>query len=262
MPRTDIRRVQQFATLRWRPKKSHVTQHGPNMFVQATWDHDRTLQDWTVRFPYNVQLGQTFLFARHAQMMERVAGIDFRQWENVASISSSVISWMSVGVNYAGGTRPNYFPGSGLAPYLADFTDASLFLTFRPSTRLLLDETYIYSRLSQPGSSIFDNHIVRSKVNYQFSRALSVRGILDYNAVLPNEALVALERRKHLTADALLTYLVHPGTALYVGYTDGYDNLQDNPQMGAPTAALRLGGPPTVSTGRQIFVKTSYLFRF
>jgi hypothetical protein len=123
---------------------------------------------------------------------------------------------------------------------------------------LLLDQTYIYSRLSQPSASIFDNHIVRSKVNYQFTRALSVRGIVDYNGILPNQSLVALERRKHLTADVLLTYLVHPGTALYVGYTDGYDNLQRDPLDNT----YRPGGSPTVSTGRQVFVKTSYLFRF
>jgi hypothetical protein len=116
----------------------------------------------------------------------------------------------------------------------------------------------LYSRLSQRSASIFDNHIVRSKVNYQFTRALSLRGILDYNAILPNESLVALERRKHLTADMLLTYLVHPGTAVYIGYTDGYDNLRRDSVEGQ----LSLGGGPTLSTGRQVFVKTSYLFRF
>lgn len=260
VPRTDIRRAQQFATFRWRPKNSRITQHGPNMFLQGTWDHDGTLQDWIVRFPYNLQLGQTFLFARHAQMLERFGDTDYREWENVVSISSSVIRWMSVGLNYAAGTRPNFFPAAGVAPALADFTDASLFLTFRPSSRLLLDETYIYSRLSRPSASIFDNHIVRSKVNYQFSRALSVRGIVDYNAILPNGSLVALERRKHLTADALVTYLVNPGTALYIGYTDGYDNLRFESSTAA--AGLRLGGAPTLSTGRQLFVKSSFLFRF
>jgi hypothetical protein len=257
VPRTDIRQLQQFATFRWRPKDSRITSHGPNMFVQGTWDHAGTLQDWIVRFPYNLQLGQSYFFVRHARMMERFAGTEFEEWENVVSVSSSVLSWVSIGVNYAGGTRPNFYPPPGVTPSIADFTDASLFLTFRPSSRLLLDETYIYSRLSQPGSSIFDNHIVRSKVNYQFSRALSIRGIVDYNGILPNESLVALERRKHLTADVLMTYLVRPGTALYIGYTDGYDNLAS-----VAGGILRPGGAPTVSTGRQVFVKSSYLFRF
>ena len=261
VPRTDIRQVQQFATFRWRPKSGPVTSYGPNMFVQATWDHAGTPQDWIVRFPFNVQLGQTFLFARHARMMEHFAGVDYREYENVASVSSSVIRWISVNASYAAGTRPNFFPAPGVPTTLANFTDAFLGLTFRPQSRLLLDETYIYSRLSQPFASIFDNHIVRSKVNYQFSRALSLRGILDYNAILPNESLVALERRKHLTADMLLTYFVHPGTAVYVGYTDGYDNLRRDPRDPIQ-GRLTLGGGPTLSTGRQLFVKTSYLFRF
>ena len=95
-------------------------------------------------------------------------------------------------------------------------------------------------------------------MNYQFTRAFSLRGILDYNAILPNESLVALDRRKHLTADILVTYLVHPGTAVYVGYTDGYDNFRRDETLGRIT----LGGAPTLSTGRQVFVKASYLFRF
>jgi hypothetical protein len=75
-----------------------------------------------------------------------------------------------------------------------------------------------------------------------------------------DDSLVALDRRKHLSADVLMTYLVHPGTALYVGYTDGYDNLGPHPAL--PSGSLPLSGAPTTSTGRQVFVKSSYLFRF
>ena len=55
-----------------------------------------------------------------------------------------------------------------------------------------------------------------------------------------------------------MTYLVHPGTAFYIGYTDGYDNLRKDPIDGGYT----LGGGSTLWTGRQVFVKSSYLFRF
>ena len=84
-----------------------------------------------------------------------------------------------------------------------------------------------------------------------------MRGIVDYNGVLSNPGLVALDRTKHLTADILLTYLVNPGTALYVGVTDGFDNLALDPVNG-----IRPTRNPTTSTGRQFFVKTSYHFRF
>lgn len=56
----------------------------------------------------------------------------------------------------------------------------------------------------------------------QFTRRLSLRGIVDYNAVLPDAAIIGLEREKRLTGDVLATYLINPWTAIYVGYTDGY----------------------------------------
>ncbi len=112
----------------------------------------------------------------------------------------------------------------------------------------MLDETYIYSHLGNADGArrtIFDNHIVRSRVNYQFTRELSLRAILDYNAVLSDPALVSLDRTKHLTMDLLLTYLIHPGTALYVGYTDGYDNVELPVQASRQSALPR--PPPAVS---------------
>ncbi len=86
-----------------------------------------------------------------------------------------------------------------------------------------------------------------------------MRAIFDYNSVLPNQALVDLEREKHLGADVLLTYMLNPGTALYVGYTDLFDNLALNPTI---SPALKRTSFPDLNTGRQVFVKLSYLLRF
>jgi hypothetical protein len=221
------------------------------------------LDDWLIRFPFQIDLKrQSFVFARRAESMERFAGLEFRQHENWISFQTSYLRWMDVFVALSNGTRPNFFPARGITPFLADFRDGQLGLTFRPTSRLLFDQTYLYSRLSAPAQSghagtIFDNHIIRSRVNYQFTRELSVRGIVDYNGVLSNPGLVALDRTKHLTADVLLTYLLNPGTALYIGVTDGFDNVALDPING-----LRPTRNPTTSTGRQFFVKTSYLFRF
>ncbi|MDQ6698831.1 MAG: hypothetical protein M3Z36_01440, partial [Acidobacteriota bacterium] len=128
-------------------------------------------------------------------------------------------------------------------------------------SRFKLEENYFYTHLVAKGGhpAVFNNHILRSRANYQFTRALSLRAILDYNAVLPNIALVDLERSKRITGDVLLTYLLHPGTALYVGYTDNRENLLLTP--GSSPSISRIGFPSTV-TGRQFFVKMSYLFRF
>jgi hypothetical protein len=86
-----------------------------------------------------------------------------------------------------------------------------------------------------------------------------LRAILDYNAVLPNAGLIDLERSKRLTADVLVTYLLNPGTALYVGYNNRFENLRLDPTV---PPSLRRTGSPTNGVGRQFFVKMSYLFRF
>jgi hypothetical protein len=263
IPRTDIRQTTQFASYRWRPKSGRLISYGPNSFLQATWDHARQLQDWTVRFPFEVNFkAQTGAFVRRQESMERFAGIEFREHENLIQLYTSYLRWMDVSVFTANGTRPNFYPAAGATPFLAAFRDAQVTLTFRPISGLLLDERYIYSHLGlrpETGAkrTIFDNHIVRSRANYQFTRELSLRAIVDYNAVLSNSSLVALDRTKHVSADVLFTYLVHPGTALYVGYTDGYDSIALDPV--SRIVPIR---NPTTSTGRQFFVKTSYLFRF
>jgi len=139
----------------------------------------------------------------------------------------------------------------------------------RPAPKLRLQQAYVYSRLATqadagrlglPASTpIYNNHILRAKVNYQFTRELSLRVILDYNAVLPNSSLINQERSKRLAADLLVTYLVHPGTVVYAGYTDARENLA---LVGSAPPALVRTASPGVSTGRQFFVKVSYLFRF
>jgi hypothetical protein len=262
IPRTDIRRIESFWALRARPKTGFVTSWGPNSYGLVDWDYRGVLQDWIVRFPFEMNFkGQTNLFVRHVQSGERFEGIMFRERETLFNFFTNYWKALSTGVSYAFGTRPNYYPGPGLSPFLADFNDIFFSLTVLPVGGLRLDETYIYSGLRVPsstasGSSIFDNHIIRSRASYQFNRELSLRAIVDYNAVLANPSLVALDRTKHVTADILLTYLVHPGTAVYVGFTDGFDNVRLEDGGLSPITN------PTTSTGRQIFVKTSYLFRF
>jgi hypothetical protein len=132
-------------------------------------------------------------------------------------------------------------------------------LTFRPTSRLKLDEIYYYTGLRVPGATVFANHLARSRLNYQFNRTLSLRMIVDYNGVLQNPDLVNLPRQKRVTGDVLLTYLIHPGTAVYVGYTDRLENLRLYPGMPPTVAPI---GFPSTTTARQFFAKVSYLFRF
>src|SRR5262249_4729660 len=139
----------------------------------------------------------------------------------------------------------------------------------RPASRVRLDEIYILSRLDTlpdrtpvlgPTSSpILINRLLRSRANIQFTRALSLRTIVDYNGLVSDQSLVAEDGYKRLTADVLLTWMLHPGTAVYVGYSDLYENERF---LNAVPPVLQRTGAPTMSLARQVFVKLSYLWRF
>jgi len=94
---------------------------------------------------------------------------------------------------------------------------------------------------------------------------------LDYNATLANTSLLDLQTNlgsfdggpiaptKQFTTDLLFTYLLHPGTAVYVGYNNGYNDLLLH--SGTPPFVTALGAPNN-SNSRLFFVKLSYLLRY
>jgi len=152
------------------------------------------------------------------------------------------------------GTGVNYSPAEGVYASLASNQYGNTTITLRPNTRLRIQQTYFYTRLAH----VFTNHIFRNTVNYQFSPALSLRAIIDYNAVLANTALADYDTSKKFTGDLLLAYLPHPGTAVYMGYTNSRENLA---LIGEPATLVRTT-MPDLQIGSQVFVKVSYLFRF
>jgi len=269
IPRVDIRQTQQYASYLWRPEKSRLLNFGPSATALVNWNRAGQVQDWISTLQFSAEFtGGTYLSASRTEAMELFQNREFRKHTTSASFQTAWLKTLSFSGSYSWGTRPNYFPTSG-PPFLANFANASAGFTYRPRPKFRFDQNYIYARLgtregSTPagfssGSGIFNNHILRSKVNYQFTRELSLRAIFDYNAVLPNDGLIPLERAKEFNVDLLLTDFLHPGTALYVGYTDRYENLNINP---TPTPTLVRTGSPDISTGRQFFIKLSYLFRY
>jgi hypothetical protein len=166
------------------------------------------------------------------------------------------------------GQATNYDTAVG-PPVEAHANNISASATVRPVRGLTIENTYLLTRLQDvhTGANIFNDHIIRSKWNYQFTRELSLRvigqynGLLSsYNARLPQLALSSLSPAKNFNADVLLTYLVHPGTAIYVGYNSNLQNLA-NPVK--PDALGNLTRIPEhfINDGRQIFVKLTYLFQ-
>jgi hypothetical protein len=269
IPRSDVREWENEIGYTWFPTGGALLSWGPGLEATVNWDREGRVQDWRLNpevefeFPRN-----TNLFVGVDRAYERFEGIGFDKRGAFGHVNTEWLKWLSVSLGLSRARRINYYPAAGLRPFLASESEIEAGLTFRPIPGLRVEETYIHNRLDvgperppglPAGNDIFRLHLVRTKATYQFTRALSLRAILDYSGLTPTAALVALERDRRLTGDLLFTYLVNPGTALYVGYTDAYANVRIDPTR--PPSLERTDAART-SVGRQLFVKLSYLLRY
>jgi len=282
--RIDIRQYNAFAGYFWRPNTGKVIDFGPIVSETVDWNHAGVLQDWqaSLGFQFDLRKQTTIGFSR-GEAYELFANIGFRKHSTAVFLTTQPYKWISFSTRYTQGIGENFFPAPGILPFLGNINRVNFGFTLRPSSRLRLDETLIYYRLGtrdgsvpppfSAGHSIFNNYLNRAKFNYQFTKELSLRLILDYNATIANTQLFDLQRSlggsddvngpfaptKQFTTDILLTYLLHPGTAVYLGYNNGYSDL--NLRAGAPVS-ITVQGAPNNSTSRLFFVKVSYLLRY
>lgn len=164
----------------------------------------------------------------------------------------------------------NYNPVAGEAPSLLDKQSVSLLFTLQPVHQLTIDNTYLLDRdfAASDGEFVYESQTLRTKVNYQFTRALSARVIAELDPTLANSDQTSLQRTKQVSTQALITWLPHPGTAVYFGYTNDLQNIDrslcnrlSSGYCDANNTALPRGNS-LLNDGRQIFLKASYLFRF
>ena len=268
--RDDLTKLKQVAEHKWRPDNGgRLVKFGPKLTTVRTNDHSGRIQDWSVEGDFALYFtGETKLQVGRLEAFERFEGIGFQKYATLLELSTEWLKWLAVDATAGLGTEINYDPAKGLDPFLGNAQEAEVTLTLRPSPQLRFDQTFIYNRLttrsgSRPpldstSSHVFENPLVRWKLNYQISRALSLRAIVDYDAVWPNASFVKLDREQQVTGDVLATYLLNPGTALYVGYTNQQENLALET---GPPSILRRTNYPGLATGRQFFFKISYLIR-
>jgi len=255
VPRTDIRMTQQNMNYQWRPKATPVSSFGFNSFSNGDWNRQYRFQDGFTGGTFFLNFRRATGFnIDHLWAYELYQGIGFHKTATEMFFYSDYFKHVGINAFFGDGTGVNYSPAMGVLPSLASNQYGNTTITLRPNVRLRIQQTYFYTRLAH----VFTNHIFRNTVNYQFSPAWSLRAIIDYNAVLSNTALADYDTSKKFTGDLLLAYLPHPGTAVYLGYTNSRENLA---LLGEPATLVRITNPD-LQTGSQVFVKVSYLLRF
>ena len=288
--RVDLREYREDTQYWFRPKSGPVVSWGPEVYGHWTWDHTglRLDTDYSPDLRINLKRQTRIYVTPYEEYRERLRPKDFpiltsyggnqdyHEHASGASINTSPMTQLTLGGQYYWGNEIN-FDYSFIAPpyqygkpYVAHFDQAEALATIQPFTQLRIDNTYLFTRLrtKQNGDNIFNNHIIRSKWNWQFTRELSLRVILQYDSTLTlnrlsfgNDQLTFLPTTKNFNTDILVTYFLHPGTAIYVGYNTNQQNLDrslaTDPDLGGIRNSNRM-----INDGRLFFVKVSYLFRF
>lgn len=185
-------------------------------------------------------------------------------------IQTSLLEQLSFNLVATYGGNPNYNPLPGVTPLVMNENFVQASLTVQPLRALTIDNTYLLdrNRSRQNGALVFENQVLRTKFNYQFTRAFSARVIAEYDSLLANPAETSLHRTKQVATQALFTWLPHPGTAIYVGYNSDLQNLDRGLCSRLKDGSCDQNRPVLprgngyLGDGRQVFVKVSYLLRF
>jgi hypothetical protein len=265
--RTDLRQLSDAVSYRWRPRSGRLLAFGPGLGTSVTWDYAGHPLDREVSPHFGLEFGAaTQVLLTGFDNTETFAGKTFRIRTAQLHLSSAWLRWMQLSGFLQRGTRINYAPANGIAPFLGRTTDAFCNITLRPAAPIAFEQSYILTRLDAAESLggpretgvIFSNRLARSKLNLQLTRELSLRAILDYGTIASNPSLSSIESQTHLRGDLLATYQLNPWTALYVGYTEGLEDLDME-------TGQRLNVRPRGSfyrTDRQLFTKASGVIRF
>jgi len=283
--RPDIRWFSNFAQRRFYVEGKHLLWHGPSIYTRNIWDHNG------LRIEYFTNVNYKWFFSNRNNIgiyanygHERLRPADYSQLTSNIDVphdqfgfffNSQYFNWLTLSMEANVGRDTNYDPvqcGSTigdcpitpLLPGPGKSRFAQISATFRPNRGLTVENTFFYYSLRDIHTDLnfINNYIARSKWNYQFTRAFSLRLIGEYNGNIANSSFTSVQNARSFNADVLFTYMVHPGTAIYVGYNTDLANIY-RPLTSSPTDYTELlRSNPYLNDGRQLFVKVSYLLRF
>ena len=279
--RPDIREAHTYTTYTWRPNGKYLLAHGPLFYVEQDWDHTGLALDSVSHLSYN------FLFNRRTSISPYLAvsndrlrpsdysnlhaNVEYRSQVAGLYLSSSPIAQLAFSLTGYTGQTVNYNPPANQPPDPVDVESVNANIEVKPFTQLDLQNRYEFDRFRNPGNPLiaYDNNLIVSRWNLQFNRALAVRLIGVYQSTLPNAAYTDQQNTKDLFANALISYVPHPGTAIYLGYTSNAQNLDpalctrlENGACSPSGTFLNHTGDSLLNSSSTLYLKLSYLLRF
>jgi hypothetical protein len=222
--------------LRW------ITELDGSITFARTWNFDGTTKLSAMRPEIDLSLiGQTTLHLFYRLSEEEYRGIRFmglHYWDfkGDSRFSHEVVigGELTIGRTIA---RNLAVPTTGKE------LDISAYAEIRPFARIIIEPNYTYSKLANDsGGNFYEGSIYHARLTYQFTRALDLRVVVEYNTF-----------SDRLIIDPLLTYKLNPFTIFYIGSAHGFTS----PQPGLLPSDAQTQWQ---ATDRQFFAKFQYLF--
>jgi Domain of unknown function (DUF5916) len=276
---TNIREDQTHSTYQWYPKHSVVQSFGLETNQNFAWDHQgNRVYHYSTFDPFWLLPRNIVVAPLVGQNSDTVGPQDGYPLTNSVNFTENFVGLVTRGQPFAQfnynlttlrSGNVNYNPPKGAAPFLLNQDYVQFLFTVAPIRQLTADQTYLLDRDhdAHNGAFVYESQTLRTKINFQFTRALSARVIVEYDSTLVNPAETSLSRTKQVQTQALFTWLPHPGTAIYVGWNEDLQNYDHTlcTKMGGmcdPTQPILPRAPGYLNDGRQFFIKASYLLRF
>jgi hypothetical protein len=236
LSRVDLRRTRVNSNFIVRPQNTVVRSVQPALDGYVMHDRTGRLQEWWVSPMVEWEFQkQTSVHAMVERIQERWQSRDYLR--TVWSVFSGNSTWKVLDLNVDAVVGDGIYYGDDDATSFRGWSEEyEIEARVRPSPRLTAELAVNRNRFSRDRGRgvIYDVWVLGVKTNYHFTRRLYARVYPQYDT-----------EARHLDADALLGYVMHPGSVFYLGYNGDAD---------------RVGGRHR-PTGHTAFFKVSYLFQ-
>lgn len=218
------------------PKSELVDEMNIELTTGLFYNWDGVLKDRFIMPSFEINLpGQTNLELEYLWSVERFAGVrlsGIERWE--IGLSSQPNQYIT---GRASLSKGKYIARFARPAFLGDGHQFNIGASIRPTSQLEISPSLAWQELNNPSTKeeLFSVYILRTRINYQFTREFFIRAITEYN-----------HSNGNFDIQPLLTYKINPFSVFYLGtnrlYTD-WDGIED--------LSVR---------SRQYFFKAQYLF--
>lgn len=226
----------------------------PQVYVGRRWNFDDEQKFENINFGANATLSwaQTQLGLFGHRNSERWYGIDFDHLDGFNfDFNSRPIQAFSY---YIGGSFEEIASLGTLSR--ADQVRWSGSISLQPIDRLIISPslTSVTANEVETNIELFQQNIFRTRLQYQFTRSLSLRLVVQHNdaaqTYLTNSGYMTF-KAESWEVDPLVTYRISPFSVFFIGSTYDISGVNSNPRS-APKGEL---------DERHFFMKLQYLFQ-